>query len=157
MDDRRIYVIIPRNLDVDGKKFTMTCGRMAAHAAHVSGILARASGENIADIDLIVLSCANSGELFQVKDFCISFSVLFVEYLDTDKCFDGEVLTAIATYPLSRDMAQNFKLLRPWKCECNDSPVAQRRALDSNQGVVAANTASAERQSGSTPTRGANF
>src|SRR5712692_1054055 len=105
MNGERIYIVIPRNLDSTKPpfKFNMTCGRMAAHAAHAAAILARSSGIDVGDKDIIILSVGNSQDL---ENLCFDLNrnrIKFVEYRDVDKGFEGELLTAIATWPIAKD------------------------------------------------------
>lgn len=118
----RIYVVVPRTVDskLPPYKLCMTCGRMAAHVGHVVGVLARASGMDVADLDLIVLSVGSSLDL---ENLCIRLEgeeISYVEYRDTDKAFEGELLTAVATWPIEREESGPLKKLRPWCCKCNE-------------------------------------
>lgn len=115
----RIYVIVPRTVDSDASdyKLCMTCGRMAAHVGHVSGILA-SDGVNVANEDLIVLSVASSKDLKETATKLKTANIRYVEYWDEDKAFDGKLLTAIATYPVQPPV-EDLKALKPWRCKCN--------------------------------------
>lgn len=121
MDTRRIYVVVPRTVDSSKPpfKFTMTCGRMAAHACHVSSLIG-ATGERVADLDVIVLQVASSAALVQVQKSLADSSIAFAEYFDEDHAFTGPLLTAIATYPIEKANAGVLSTLKPWRCACNE-------------------------------------
>src|SRR5712691_4781974 len=113
----RIYVMIPRTLDASDKKLCMSCGRMAAHAAHAAGKLQQAYGNifKVEDEDLIVLSVASSAELSEATAHLRENGVPVLEYTDTDKAFDGELVTAIVTPPLDKKAASLLHRYSPWK------------------------------------------
>ena len=121
-DERRIYVLVPRTVDSTKPphKFTMTCGRMAAHVAHVVGILARAATVDVAEENIIVLSVASSRELSERCEALSAAGILWVDYFDVDHSFEGALLTAIATHPVMRENADALKDLKPWRCACNE-------------------------------------
>lgn len=118
----RVYVVVLRNLDLPNRKLCMTSGRIASHAVHVVAKLQRAQPDvDVSDQDIIILSVADNEELAQLRsDLLVVERVNFVEYRDTDRAFEGEHLTAIATYPIERDSSPSLKALRPWRCKCNE-------------------------------------
>lgn len=120
----RIYVVVPRTVDspLPPFKLSMSCGRMAAHVGHAAGLLQDTfpNSVKVRDTDLIVLSVANSIELQEALGRIKEQGIWHVCYLDTDKAFEGELLTAIATLPLDEEQRKVFAGLRPWKCKCNE-------------------------------------
>lgn len=121
----RIYVIVPRTLLVaqsDLKTFknvTMTCGRMAAQVAHITGQLAL-NGVDVPGTDLIILQTANSVGLVLLKQELDQSSVDYIQYHDTNKAHEGrEMLTALALYPIERGSCSTLRALKPWVCACN--------------------------------------
>lgn len=149
--DERVYIVIPRTVDskLPPHKLSMTCGRMAAHAAHVAAVLTRASGVDVADKDLIVLSVKNSYELETVRQNLEREEVSLVEYRDTDKAFEGELLTAVATWPIEKNSSATLKQLRPWCCACNQ--VQSPRSSTTERSIPN------REDSGSTPVAGASL
>jgi hypothetical protein len=117
----RVYIVVLRNLDLMDRKLCMTSGRIASHAVHAGAVLTRASGLDIANEDIIILSVANNMELAKLCASLQCEGISFVEYRDTDRTFEGEHLTAIATYPIEKNSSFALKHLRPWKCACNDT------------------------------------
>jgi hypothetical protein len=126
-EDTKVYIIIPRTVDSDKPPFklNMTCGRMAAHAAHAAGLLTEVEGISIATETVIVLQVASSAEMEEIRLNLHKWNVAYLRYTDTDKAFDGELDTALITYPLTRSQAAPLKQLRPWKCACNEVPQRQ--------------------------------
>jgi len=115
----RLYAIVPRTLyDKKGNNITMTCGRMAAQVAHIMGKIAKA-GIDTPSIDLIILQVSNSKELEKVKSELVISSVDHEEYLDTNKAYEGELLTTLALYPIERGSCAALRELKPWVCACN--------------------------------------
>lgn len=143
----RIYIVVPRTVDSKRPpyKVAMTCGRMAGHVGHVSGELQRASGVDVAAEYLIVLSVANSQELDGLCRALEKENVSFVEYRDPDEPFYGELLSAIATWPVQKYSSPSIIDLLPWRCKCNEvlnhssgSSDSQHRAPGSNREVAGA-------------------
>lgn len=149
--DERVYIVIPRTVDskLPPYKLSMTCGRMAAHAAHVAAVLTHASGVDVADKDLIVLSVANSEDLLAVCACLEVENVSFVTYRDVDKAFEGELLTAVASWPIERNSSATLKKLRPWCCACNQVQGPRSSTMERS-------TFNRE-DSGSTPVAGSNL
>ena len=147
----RVYIVIPRTVDskLPPYKMSMTCGRMAAHAAHVAAVLTRASGVDVADKDLIVLSVANSADLLATCACLEVENISFVAYRDVDKAFQGELLTAIATWPIERNSSAALKKLRPWCCACNQVPSPRSSTME--------RPIPNREDSGSTPVEGATL
>lgn len=119
----RIYVVVPKTVDspLPPFKLSMSCGRMAAHVGHAAGLLQEFLPEaEVAGRELIVLSVPGSPELAEVIVKLEAADIGYVRYLDEDKAFEGELLTAIATAPLDEEQRKVFAGLRPWKCKCNE-------------------------------------
>jgi hypothetical protein len=115
----RLYTIVPRTLyDKYGNNITMTCGRMAAQVAHLAGLLGK-KGVDVAGTDLIILQVSNSSQLEYVESALVDSSVDFEQYLDTNKAYEGELLTALALYPIERGSCEVLRELKPWVCACN--------------------------------------
>lgn len=123
--EERVYIVVLRNLDLPDRKLCMTSGRIASHAVHVGAVLTRASGLDVADMDVIILSVANNEELDVLCKSLACEGVAFVEYRDTDRVIEGEYLTAIATYPIANNSSPSLKKLSPWKCACNEVRVSR--------------------------------
>lgn len=126
----RVYIVVLRNLDLPDRKLCMTSGRIASHAVHVGAVLTRATGIDVADKDIIILSVADKAELQRLCNQLNDEEVSFVEYRDTDRIIEGEHLTAIATWPIEKNSSAALKHLRPWKCKCNEveASVAQAKS-----------------------------
>jgi hypothetical protein len=118
----RIYIVVLRTLDLPDRKLCMTSGRIASHAVHAAVKLQRLLPLiDVQDQDIIILSVAGSTEL---KHLCQDLNrecISFVEYRDIDRVFEGERLTAIAVYPVEKNQSHALKVLRPWKCACNET------------------------------------
>jgi hypothetical protein len=139
----RIYIIVPRNLDVmrDGKmsKLSMTCGRAMGHASHAAGMLGL-QGVDVFPLDLIVLSVADHSELVSVMNELTLNAVRFLAYEDEDRLYDGKAITAIVAFPAPKKL-RCLEKYPAWRCKCNEalssrSSVAEH--LVSNQEVAAA-------------------
>ncbi len=115
----RLYAVVPRTLyDGKGNNITMTCGRMAAQVAHIMGKIG-GTGVDVPGIDLIILQVPHSSELESIKIKLVESSIDFEEYLDTSKSHEGELLTALALYPIERGSCEALRSLKPWVCACN--------------------------------------
>lgn len=163
----RIYIIVPRNLDVirEGKmsKLSMTCGRAMGHAAHAAGMLGL-QGVDVFPLDLIVLSVADHSELVQVMNELTLNNIRFLAYEDEDRLYEGKAITAIATFPAPKKL-RCLEKYPAWRCKCNEalssrSSVAEHPTFsrevagpDANQAAVgsipagSAKIADAERES----------
>jgi len=120
----RIYIVIPRTVDSEKPPFKlcMSCGRMAAHAAHAAAMVQDKRPDiNVSDLDLIVLSVGSSRDLLILRDALKCEGVQSEEYKDVDKAFEGELLTAICTWPIEAKSSKALNALRPWKCACNET------------------------------------
>jgi hypothetical protein len=119
----RIYVIVAKNIDLPGQpNFCMSSGRIAAHVAHAVLKMEEfySGGEELWDCEIIILSVPNSSQFQQVQDILTRKSIPFASYLDTDRLWEGEQLTAICTFPITKEQGNVLGHLRPWKCACND-------------------------------------
>lgn len=115
----RLYTIVPRTLfDKGGNNITMTCGRMAAQVAHLAGLLGK-NGVDVAGTDMIILQISTSVELMCLESKLTESSVDYERYLDTNKAYEGELLTALALYPIERGSFAALRELKPWVCACN--------------------------------------
>lgn len=120
MESPRIYIVVPRIItDAEGKNVTMTCGRMGAQAAHAAGRLALFDKTRVDDIDTIVLEVANSEELEAMRVELVNASLDFIPYHDEDKIFAGQVMTALAVFPIEKGSFEPLNRLRAWLCDCN--------------------------------------
>ncbi len=119
----RVYIIIPRNLDVqrDGKvsKLSMTCGRAMSHSNHAAGMLGL-RGVDVFPLDLITLSVADLAELQEVKADLVNAQIQFLEYEDEDRLYEGKAITALATFPVEKERAQCLTKYPAWRCKCNE-------------------------------------
>lgn len=135
----RVYVIVPRNLDVmrDGKpsKLSMTCGRAMAHVAHICGMLGK-EGVDLFPLDLLVLSVADQAELLQVMIEFGKQGIRYLAYEDEDRLYEGKVITAIATFPAPKK-TKCLERYPAWRCKCNE-------VLGSRSSVAEHSTASGE-------------
>ena len=119
MTSPRIYAVVPRTLyDRRGNNITMSCGRMAAQVAHLAGRLGNRSID-VAGIDTIVLQVPNTNDMEKVLGALFQSSIDHEEYLDTNKAYDGELLTAVMLYPIERGSCAALRELKPWVCACN--------------------------------------
>ena len=119
----RIYVIVAKNIDLPGQpNFCMTSGRIAAHVAHAVLKMEEcySGGEALWDCEIIILCVPNSSEFPHVIDILNRKQIPFATYLDTDRLWEGEQLTAICTFPITKEHGNVLGHLRPWKCACND-------------------------------------
>jgi hypothetical protein len=123
-ESQRIYVIVARNLDLpNGSKLCMTSGRIAAHVAHAVLKMEECySGDAVLwDCDIVILSVPNSSEFEQIISRLIRKRIPYTSYFDTGKLWQGELLTAVATFPIMREHGNVLGDLRPWKCACNEA------------------------------------
>ncbi len=152
----RIYVVVLRNLDLSDRKLCMTSGRIASHAVHVVAKLQRLLPQvDVQDKDIIILSVAGKLELEKLCQDLTNECVMFVEYRDTDRIINGEHLTAIATYPIEKNQSRVLKVLRPWKCACNETTFS-RSSVAEHSVLTEGSRASTEADVGSIPAGRAN-
>ncbi len=120
--NERIYIVVPRNLDVirDGQmsKLSMTCGRAMGHAAHAAGMLGL-QGVDVFPLDLIVLSVADHSELIHVMNELTLNSVRFLTYEDEDRLYEGKAITAVVTFPAPKKL-RCLEKYPAWRCKCNE-------------------------------------
>lgn len=120
MNSARIYIVVPRTVTaVDETNVTMTCGRMGAQAAHAAGRLVLFDKTRVDDIDLIILEVPNSEALVEIQNELIAASLDYLPYHDEDKVFGGEVLTALAVFPIEKGSFEPLNKLPAWLCDCN--------------------------------------
>ena len=154
--NERIYIVVLRTLDLPERKLCMTSGRIASHAVHVGAVLTRASGIDVADKDIIILSVAGKNELEQLCENLNRERIRFVEYRDVDRVIDGEHLTAIATFPIEKNSSQALKHLRPWRCACNEVQVP-RSSVAEQSGLTDRSRALTSADVGSNPAGGTSL
>lgn len=101
----------------------MSCGRMAAHAAHIAGRLA-AHNVEVDKLDLIVLEVPTSTDLESLRKKLEESSVDFLDYKDNlDRHFShitGSSTTALALFPIEKGSCAALNELKAWCCACNN-------------------------------------
>jgi len=100
----------------------MSCGRMAAHAAHIAVLLAQ-HHVKADQLDLIVLEVPTSNDLEDLKKKLADSSVDFLEYRDNlnrhfSHMTEGAT-TALALFPIEKGSCIVLNDLKSWRCACN--------------------------------------
>jgi len=125
MSERKIYIIVPHNLNVTrgGKpiKLSVTSGRAMSYVAHAMALLTESyKVPGLVDLDIVVLAIENNTDVATVNNpagiLIFPRDQFFFTYYDTDRLFDGVTLGAvIAVVP--KDLRIDLPV---WKCACND-------------------------------------
>lgn len=89
------------------------------HSNHASNMLGMAGIDSF-DMDMVTLSVADLVELHEVRLMMAGKDIRFIEYEDEDRLYDGKVVTALITYPLTKEQTQPFKKYPAWRCKCNE-------------------------------------
>lgn len=121
--EKRIYVIVPRYLDVPdtGKIVSMSCGRLIAQACHVvSKLKLRLKLHWDDQHTTIVLKVNNTKELEEIADDIAHANVDWEEFRDTNMEYYGtesSLLTAVACYCSRKKGKSLFYHLDVWTCD----------------------------------------
>lgn len=113
-----------KNFDLPGRpNFTMTSGRIIAHAVHAALKMEEAymGDEVLWECDILILALPHAREFSTLMERFIHKQIPFTRYYDQDKLWEGEQLTAICTFPVSQEQAKVLSDLKPWRCACNTS------------------------------------
>lgn len=115
-----VYIFVPKTIVSKDLTFKvrMSCGRMAAQAAHISTML----WQDLTDVNIIILSVKDSTELRKVMNTLAEQRIPHEHYTDDDKVYTGELLTAVVTVPGPKITHPYIKSLQTWRCACDQVP-----------------------------------
>ena len=110
----RIYIFIPRYIDLPKSRYKMPAGRLGAQCAHVAAKLAK-KFHNVDKMTTLIMEGYSIERLELIRDSLKLLKIKFVEQYDNLPKHPKMRLQAIATVPITKKQSQAFRNLVLWQ------------------------------------------